>query len=348
MSIKRVLLHACKWIGLFAIARRMTRGYLRVLCYHGFALEDEHLFRPNLFMTPDLFEKRLKYLQRQRHRVLDLHDAVERLGRGALPPDSVVITIDDGFFGVYKTALPLLQKYGFPATLYVTTYYVKHPNPIFRIAAQYIFWKTSRQSLDLSQLSPALPSRAEIAEAAGERALWRLIEYGENQPDESDRYRLLVSLAEILDVDFTRIVESRICSLVRGEEIRSLEEGKVSVQLHTHRHRMPDTPAEITDEIERNREVLQPWTGSELVHFCYPSGVWSREHWPVLAQLGVKTATTCVPGLNRPGDSPLALRRFLDRQDCADIEFEAEVSGFKDLVRMLAGSIRATREGARS
>jgi peptidoglycan/xylan/chitin deacetylase (PgdA/CDA1 family) len=111
---------------------------------------------------------------------------------------------------------------------------------------------------------------------------------------------------------------------------------------------MPDTPAEITDEIERNREVLQPWTGSELVHFCYPSGVWSREHWPVLAQLGVKTATTCVPGLNRPGDSPLALRRFLDRQDCADIEFEAEVSGFKDLVRMLAGSIRATREGARS
>src|SRR3990172_1696242 len=116
MSVKRFLLYVCKWAGLFAVARRMTRHQLRILCYHGFSLDDEHLFRPNLFMTGDLFDKRLDYLRRHGYRVLDLQDAVERLGRGKLPPDAVVITIDDGFYSVFKVALPLLKKYGMTAT----------------------------------------------------------------------------------------------------------------------------------------------------------------------------------------------------------------------------------------
>jgi peptidoglycan/xylan/chitin deacetylase (PgdA/CDA1 family) len=295
-------------------------------------------------MTGDLFERRLSYLLSKGYRVCDLREAVTLLGKRRLPPDSVVITIDDGFYGVFKIALPLLEKYGFMATLYVTSYYVKHANPVFRIAAQYILWKTPRKSFDLSKLDPALPGETEIAGGARDRALWKLIEYGENQLDESGRVRLLEELAGCLEVDFARVVGSRLCSLVRSEEIPLLEQGRISVQLHTHRHRMPSNSGEIMDEIERNREVLRPWTNSDLVHFCYPSGVWSPEHWPVLQSLGIETATTCVPGLNGPGDNPLALRRFLDRQDCPDVEFEAEMSGFKELARALLLRDRTKRE----
>ena len=45
-------------------------------------------------------------------------------GKKALPPRSVVITIDDGYESVYRHAFPLLKKYGFAATLFVYTDFI--------------------------------------------------------------------------------------------------------------------------------------------------------------------------------------------------------------------------------
>ena len=50
-AIKVTVLHVCRWLGFFALARRLTRDRLRILCYHGFELQDESSFRPKLFMT---------------------------------------------------------------------------------------------------------------------------------------------------------------------------------------------------------------------------------------------------------------------------------------------------------
>lgn len=335
MTLRLFLLGICRLAGLFSLARYLTRRQLRVLCYHGFAIEDEHRFRPSLFMTGELFERRLEYLRRHRYNVLGLGDAVRLLNDGGVPPSTVVITIDDGFYSVYRIALPLLRKYDMPATLYVTSYYVKHASPVFRIAVQYLFWKTARPVSDLGDLGPGLPSSVEIRSEEGDRAMWQLIDYAESRLEEPARLHLLERVADRLNVDYRRICESRICSLVNGRELAVLEECGVSIQLHTHRHRMPDSASEIADEIARNRDVLRPWIRGELVHFCYPSGVWSPDYWPILTELGVSTATTCVPGLNGRGTHPLALRRFLDRQDFPDVEFEAEISGFKALARRL-------------
>ena len=37
--------------------------------------------------------------------------------------------------------------------------------------------------------------------------------------------------------------------------------------------------------------------GRSATHFCYPSGDYSRDFLPWLRQLGIRSATTCVPGL---------------------------------------------------
>ena len=50
-------------------------------------------------------------------------------------------------------------------------------------------------------------------------------------------------------------------------------------------------------------------------------------------ELGIRSATTCNPGLNPKGSDPYLLRRFLDGECVHDIEFEAEMSGFVDLAR---------------
>ena len=70
-----------------------------------------------------------------------------------------------------------------------------------------------------------------------------------------------------------------------------------------------------------------------LRHFCYPSGRWSPEHADVFAQAGVASAVTCEPGFVRPDHAPYELPRILDGENLAQVEFEAELSGFSAFLR---------------
>jgi hypothetical protein len=112
--------------------------------------------------------------------------------------------------------------------------------------------------------------------------------------------------------------------------------------LHTHRHRFPTDETQAKRELEDNRAVLQPLVcGKPLIHFCYPSGRWSEQHFALLSDAGIASATTCDAGLNYPTTHHLALRRFLDNEYVSQIEFEAEMCGFLDILRRLRQYLRA-------
>ena len=116
------------------------RQRLLILCYHGISLEDEHQWRPRLYISPQKLERRLEILKRDKCAVLPLEEALERLYRNDLPPRSVALTFDDGAYDFYKQALPRLNHYGFPATVYVTTYYSQLQRPIFGLIVSYMLW----------------------------------------------------------------------------------------------------------------------------------------------------------------------------------------------------------------
>ncbi len=324
-------------MGLFRAAARHSRGTLPILCYHGFAQADEHRFRPALYVTPEKFRARLDWLAREGYTVLPLDEAVTRLRSHQLPEKAVVITIDDGFASVASSAAPVLQEYQYPATVYVTSYYVKHQHPVFRLLVQYLFWKSDVAEPDLAGLMPEMPAPATDETANRTQAMQDLIGQGEQLLDNAGREQLLVDLANRLGVDLDGILRQRLFALMTPEEIRALEAAGLDVQLHTHRHTLPLDAALVHREVSDNRECLEPLTTTPLQHFCYPSGEWSEGHLPLLASLGIKTATTCDPGLNTAQTPPLALKRILDKQDLPTIELEAELCGFKPLLRRLLG-----------
>src|SRR5262249_19793103 len=135
--LKRSLYAGARRVGLFRLSRLLTRDALRILCWHGTSLADEHRVFPGLFLSPDDLERRLLALHR--HPVLPLEEAVRRLRAGTLPPGAVALTIDDGFFGTVRHAWPALQRHGFPATLYVTSYHLRSRTPVFRLLVQWAF-----------------------------------------------------------------------------------------------------------------------------------------------------------------------------------------------------------------
>ena len=127
---------------------KWRRERLLILCYHGISLEDEHQWRPALYIPAELLEQRLETLRAQRYSVLPLGEALTRLRSGDLPPRSVAITFDDGTYDFYKRAYPLLKKYEFPVTVYQTTYYTDHEIPIFNLTCSYMLWKRRGEQLD--------------------------------------------------------------------------------------------------------------------------------------------------------------------------------------------------------
>jgi len=326
-----------KVLGGFALARRLYRNKMAVLCYHGFSFADEHLFRPKLFMSPALFGRRMRWLKNAGYSSISPSEAVDRARKGKLRNTEVVITIDDGFHSVYALAFPILQALGFTATVYVTTYYVRHNHPIFRIALQYLFWKTRRESVPLGDLVPGIDGDVFMKRPHFETILWKIIEFGEAMPDEQLRVDLAREIANRLDIDFDELEASRRLTLMNEAEIRALAGANFDIQLHTHRHRLPTERVAAKREIDDNRDVLGALTSRKLNHLCYPSGIWTRDHWRVLEAEGVETATTCEPGFVSGATPRLAWPRFLDSQSLSDISFEAQLSGLSQILRGLVG-----------
>jgi peptidoglycan/xylan/chitin deacetylase (PgdA/CDA1 family) len=97
---------------------------LPILMYHWFrpARSTATGRSPQLEISPELFERQMRYLQRRGYRSVTLQQAVT--GTPGLPGRPVVITFDDGTLDFLEHARPVLQWCGFSATLFVVSGYV--------------------------------------------------------------------------------------------------------------------------------------------------------------------------------------------------------------------------------
>lgn len=99
-----------------------------ILCYHRFATGNGNGGSNGggkMVISAANFAAQLDWLARNDYRVIPLSQLTAFLqGRQALPKRAVVITIDDGYESVHRVALPLLRKYGFPATLFAYTDFI--------------------------------------------------------------------------------------------------------------------------------------------------------------------------------------------------------------------------------
>jgi peptidoglycan/xylan/chitin deacetylase (PgdA/CDA1 family) len=334
-SVKLGFFFVSKALGLFRIARWLTRHNLKILCYHGFELRNETAFRPKLYITQAEFDKRLSTVCKQGYTVLPLDEAVERMYARTLPDNPVVITIDDGFHSVETLAVPSLRRHELPATVYVTSYYVEKSSPIFRLVVQYMFFMTKARTMAFKGVEWCEDQVVDLSDpAAAERIMDECIDYGERLGAEESRSAICEQLGELLGTPYADITAARLFHLMTPEQLRTLKPAGIDIELHTHRHNFStEDRVQAEREIAQNRAALKQWIDTEPSHFCYPSGVWSERQSAWLDHMQVKSSTTCMPGLNDHTTPRHALRRFLDGSNIHQLEFEAALSGFSDLMR---------------
>lgn len=98
-------------------SRLATRG-IPILMYHAFGKRGESASR---FVVPQRrFALQMAWLKRAGYHVLGLEEYLRFRLEHLLPPArSLIITMDDGYAEVRSLAFPILQRYGFPATIFL-------------------------------------------------------------------------------------------------------------------------------------------------------------------------------------------------------------------------------------
>ncbi len=330
-NLKRTSLRVCKQLGLFRMVResQWRRSRLLILGYHGVSLEDEHEWDVSLYMSMRDLEARLKILKKDNYAVLPLAEALGRLYRNDLPERSVVLTFDDGYYDFYKQAHPLLSAYGFPSTVYLTTFHCYYNRPIFGLVCPYLLWKRRGQIVDAP---PPLESglkfdlRSEEGREAAMTEIWRYSDGHKLSAEEKDEFAR--GLAEHLRLDYDEILEKRLLHLMNTQEVAELAGAGVDFQLHTHRHYAPVNETLFHKEIDENRASIEEMTGKRAAHFCYPSGVHREQYLPWLADEKMVSATTCDAAFASSETNSLLLPRLVDHSSLALVEFESWLTGF--------------------
>jgi peptidoglycan/xylan/chitin deacetylase (PgdA/CDA1 family) len=316
--------------GIFSIARRLPYRSRRllILCYHGLSLSDEDLWSRHLYMSAERFRNRLRLLKSTGANVLPLREGLERLRAGTLPPRSVSITFDDGFQDFYQLAWPALEEFGYPCTVYLTTHYCDYRFPIFNLVVNYLLWKCGRSEVELSDfgLNQTVPLSSY---SDRERAVRWICERTDEQQRIStvSKNELALRFAKRLRVDYEDIVRRKMFQIMSAEEASQIAARGCDIQLHTHRHRTPLDRELFLRELTDNARRIEEFTGRHPTEFCYPSGYHRPEFLPWLAEAGIRSATTCDPGLADAESEPLLLPRMLDDSRIENVECEGWISG---------------------
>ena len=91
---------------------------LPILMYHSIDYVSDK--NNKITVSPDIFEKQMRYLSDGGYNVIPLDKAVSYIEKQERPPKkTVAITFDDGNEDNYRYAYPVLKKYNIPATIFV-------------------------------------------------------------------------------------------------------------------------------------------------------------------------------------------------------------------------------------
>ena len=266
----------------------------------------------DLCISPEHFAAHLAVLKR-RASIFTLREALQALTERRLPPRAVVLTFDDGYCDTVNRVLPLLERSGIPATVFVT------PG-----SPGCAFWWDELAGMLLKKTS--LPARLDL-EFGGRRKTWSFPVDSVERERRSRRQALQAVAAELRDLSVADRDEhmSRIrewcCQgeAVAGYRSLTLEEIKqlaasplIEIGAHTMSHpsltSLPDGAQ--FREIDESRTSLEAVTGKAVSVFSYPHGSYSASTIAAVRRSGFAAACCSTPDVVSTRSDTFALPRL--------------------------------------
>jgi peptidoglycan/xylan/chitin deacetylase (PgdA/CDA1 family) len=292
---------ACRLLKQVASADRL-RGRLSILIYHRVLARPDPLFPDEI--DAQRFEQQLRYLKAN-FNLLPLCDAVEALRNGCLPPRSACLTFDDGYADNATIALPLLQKYEVPATIFVATGFLDGGRMWNDTIIELI--RLAPDAIDLS--SAGFGPFALDTVARRQHAIRTLLDALKYLPIEA-REAQVEALAALVPVTLPADL------MMSTEQLRQVHHAGIHIGGHTVNHpiiaRLPDASAR--REIVDGKAALEAMIDAPVTLFAYPNGKpgtdYCAEHVRMVNEAGFTAAVSTSWGAARQGNDLFQLPRF--------------------------------------
>lgn len=231
-----------------------------ILTYHG-VLPAFDFMRP-LEPTVSDFEWQMELLSKY-FNPLSLTDALSLLEYGELPDRSVCVTFDDGYANNEELALPVLERFGIPATVFVATDFL-NGGRMWNDTVIEALRGAEGEVFDLDSLGLGVHEIKNIEERS--KAAGVIIREIKHWPPEK---RL-----EAVDA-----IEAMVGSLPKDimmsdDQVRHLKECGVEIGAHTKSHPILSTMEleQARAEIVDSKVYLEQILNSPLRYFAYPNG----------------------------------------------------------------------------
>ncbi len=317
--------------------QRPLRGPV-VLMYHRIAEQDPDPW--GLGVSPRHFAEQMEVLAAQRH-PMALTEFTSAGKVSALPADAVAVTFDDGYADNLLEAKPILERYGIPATVFVTSVAVDHPGELWWDELERVLLAPEQLPHEFSlningrQISfpcgPNMPGqqsnrRAAFATRTGPRwLLYQAIHRKLLAVPYAAKLRAIADLTSILGPERGGGSGRRLLQARELTELASCS--LIEIGCHTETH--PTLAGLAKDvqqqEISRNKSFLEELLKRSICSFAYPHGSYDAQSIICLRRAGFTLACHTRPGSVERGASPFELPR-LHVQDCGGSQFLAVLS----------------------
>jgi len=111
----------------YPLRRHSLVGEIPILMYHSISEAAETRTHPYYWTATALavFADHMRHLHEQNYKTVSLLEAVSRIETTSVKQEKVVVlTFDDGYQDFYTQAYPILDRYGFSATVFLPTAYI--------------------------------------------------------------------------------------------------------------------------------------------------------------------------------------------------------------------------------
>jgi peptidoglycan/xylan/chitin deacetylase (PgdA/CDA1 family) len=253
------------------------------------------------------FDTQMRFFSRH-FSVLPLLEAAHLLKKGKLPQRACCITFDDGYADNLMIALPILQRYRLPATVFVATGYLDEQT-MFNDAVSHAVATCAESELDISELDLG---RHALKTTSDRRTAIDVI-----------LKRFKFRAPETRQSDLGKLLAIAGCGplppgpMLSRDQVRKLADAGVEIGGHTVLHPILTSVSEerARNEIVDGKRELEAIIGRPVKVFAYPNGKPQRDyadcHVEMAKAAGFELAVTTVNGLATPMNDLFQLPRFM-------------------------------------
>ncbi len=298
-TVIRAGLGALYFSGAHVVLRPILSGVGAVFTLHHVRPCQTSEFQPNhhLEVTPEFLRATLAHLRAHGIDIITLDEMHQRLIERNFTRHFACFTFDDGYRDNRDFALPVMDEFDAPFTIFVASDFAEGTGRLWWIALERVIARTSSLEVTVSGVACRLDAETPAAKQA---AYDRLHDWLRALPGGHDVRREISALCARYGVD-----EAAICPelCMSWDELKPLAcNPLVTIGAHTisHCNLAKQTEETAHHEMTESRARIENALQRRVLHFAYPYGdriaAGARE-FALARSAGYKTAVTTRPGM---------------------------------------------------